>query len=226
VDRITLAGESQYEPARLFPSAECDLDLPTNGIELEEVFSGHEVLSHVSRDEMPTVVDEHVIARLLASPVGGPAGQASCPSLPRKNSDRPGGADFKNPGMAERADLKNLSLLGKAKLEVFPNQRPGRKYWITLNCPEFSSLCPVTGQPDAARIVIRYVPREMIVETKSLKFYLASFRNQPAFNEEIVNRILDDLVSALQPQELIVRGEFAPRGGIQLTTEATYPEPS
>ena len=108
----------------------------------------------------------------------------------------------------------------------FPNQRPGRKYWITLNCPEFSSLCPVTGQPDAARIVIRYVPGDMIVETKSLKFYLASFRNQPAFNEEIVNRILDDLVAALKPQELIVRGEFAPRGGIQLTTEATYPEPS
>ncbi len=138
--------------------------------------------------------------------------------------------------MAEREDLKNLSLLGKAesrlpaspdeaKLEVFPNQRPGRHYWITLNCPEFSSLCPVTGQPDAARLVIRYVPGDVCVETKSLKFYLASFRNQPAFNEEIVNRILDDLVSVLQPRELIVRGEFAPRGGIQLTTEASYPEP-
>ena len=67
-------------------------------------------------------------------------------------------------------------------------------------------------------------PGETIVETKSLKFYLASFRNQPAFNEEIVNRILDDLVAALKPQELVVRGEFAPRGGIQLTSEATYPE--
>lgn len=139
--------------------------------------------------------------------------------------------------MSVREDLNRLSLLGKpetrlpaspdeAKLEIFPNQRPGRRYWITLNCPEFSSLCPVTGQPDSARIVIRYVPGEMIVETKSLKFYLASFRNLPAFNEEIVNRILDDLVAALQPQELIVRGEFAPRGGIQLTTEATFPEPS
>jgi len=154
-----------------------------------------------------------------------------------EKSNRPRSADFKNPGMAEREDLKNLSLLGKpdtrlpscpeeAQLEVFPNQRPGRRYWITLNAPEFSSLCPVTGQPDAARILIRYVPGETIVETKSLKFYLASFRNQPAFNEEIVNRILDDLVAALQPRELIVRGEFAPRGGIQLTTEATYPEPS
>jgi 7-cyano-7-deazaguanine reductase len=139
--------------------------------------------------------------------------------------------------MAARDDLGNLSLLGRAdsrlpsspeeaRLEVFPNQRPGRHYWITLNCPEFSSLCPVTGQPDAARIVIRYVPGETIVETKSLKFYLASFRNQPAFNEEIVNRILDDLAKALHPRELVVRGEFAPRGGIQLTTEATYPEPA
>jgi 7-cyano-7-deazaguanine reductase len=138
--------------------------------------------------------------------------------------------------MSERDDLKKLTLLGKperlpanpdeAKLEVFPNQRPGRRYWVTLNCPEFSSLCPVTGQPDSAKMVIRYVPGETIVETKSLKFYLASFRNQPAFNEEIVNRILDDLVAALEPVEIVVKGEFAPRGGIQLTAEASYPEAS
>lgn len=136
--------------------------------------------------------------------------------------------------MPGREDLEKLSLLGKesrlpaspdeAKLEVFPNQRPGRKYWITLNTSEFSSLCPVTGQPDSAKIEIRYVPGETIVETKSLKYYLASFRNQPSFNEEIVNRILDDLVAALNPRQLVVRGEFAPRGGIQLTTEATFPE--
>jgi len=137
--------------------------------------------------------------------------------------------------MSERDDLKSLSLLGKAgarlpaspeeaRLEVFPNQRPGRRYWITLDCPEFSSLCPVTGQPDSARIVIRYVPGDSCVETKSLKFYLASYRNQAAFNEEIVNRILDDLVRSMRPRELVVRGDFAPRGGIQLTTEATYPE--
>ncbi|MBM3862513.1 MAG: NADPH-dependent 7-cyano-7-deazaguanine reductase QueF [Verrucomicrobia bacterium] len=137
--------------------------------------------------------------------------------------------------MPEREDLNKLSLLGnagsrlpaspeEAKLEVFPNHRPGRHYWITLEAPEFSSLCPVTGQPDSARIVIRYVPDETCVETKSLKFYLASYRNQPAFNEEIVNRILDDLVRVLQPREMIVRGEFAPRGGIRLTAEATHPE--
>ncbi|MCB1129770.1 MAG: NADPH-dependent 7-cyano-7-deazaguanine reductase QueF [Verrucomicrobiae bacterium] len=137
--------------------------------------------------------------------------------------------------MPEREDLEKLTLLGKpetrlpaspeeAELEVFPNHRPGRTYWITLNCPEFSSLCPVTGQPDAAKVVIRYVPGDLCVETKSLKFYLASFRNHPAFNEEIVNRILDDLVKALKPRELHVRGDFAPRGGIQLTTEASFPE--
>lgn len=149
--------------------------------------------------------------------------------------NRPLAVEFQNQAMPAREDLKNLSLLGKtenrlpvspdeAKLDIFPNQRAGRRFWITLNCPEFSSLCPVTGQPDSAKIVIRYVPGEVCVETKSLKFYLASFRNQPAFNEEIVNRILDDLVAVMKPQEIIVRGEFAPRGGIQLTTEATYPD--
>ena len=143
--------------------------------------------------------------------------------------------EFHTPPMSGRDDLNNLSLLGKsenslpanpgdAKLDIFPNLRKGRRYWITLNCPEFSSLCPVTGQPDSARIVIRYVPGDACVETKSLKFYLASFRNHPSFNEEIVNRILDDLVEVMRPQQIIVRGEFAARGGIQLTTEATYPD--
>jgi 7-cyano-7-deazaguanine reductase len=112
----------------------------------------------------------------------------------------------------------------EAKLETFENFRPGRRFWITLDCPEFSSLCPVTGQPDTAHVVIRYVPATRCVETKSLKFYLASFRNLPAFNEEIVNRILDDLVAALDPTELTVRGAFGARGGIQLTCEARHPE--
>lgn len=111
-----------------------------------------------------------------------------------------------------------------AKLETFPNCRPGRRFWITLDCPEFSSLCPVTGQPDTAHIIIRYTPGELCVETKSLKFYLASFRNFPAFNEEVVNRVLDDLVAAMDPSEIEVSGEFSPRGGIQLTTIARHPE--
>ena len=112
----------------------------------------------------------------------------------------------------------------EATLVTFPNSRPARRFWITLDCPEFSSLCPVTGQPDTAHLVIRYVPDERCVETKSLKFYLASFRNLPAFNEEIVNRVLDDLVAAMAPREIVVNGEFSPRGGIQLTAEARYPE--
>ncbi len=137
--------------------------------------------------------------------------------------------------MPGREDLQNLSLLGKsenrlpnspdeATLDRFANLRPGRRYWITLTCPEFSSLCPVTGQPDTANIVIRYIPGDHCVETKSLKFYLASFRNQAAFNEEVVNRILDDLVALMNPQQISVRGDFGSRGGIQLTTEATFPD--
>lgn len=110
----------------------------------------------------------------------------------------------------------------EAVLETFPNCRPGRRYWIHLDCPEFSSLCPVTGQPDTAHLEIRYVPDARCVETKSLKFYLASFRNLPAFNEEIVNRILDDLIAAMDPEELHVRGKFGARGGIQLTCEASH----
>ena len=132
-------------------------------------------------------------------------------------------------------DTSGLSLLGRsqerlpqtpdeAQLETVAYCRPGRHYWVTLEAPEFSSLCPVTGQPDAARLEIRYVPRQRCVETKSLKFYLASFRNFPGFNEEIINRILDDLAAALDPTELVVRGEFAPRGGIRLTCEARIPE--
>ena len=110
----------------------------------------------------------------------------------------------------------------EAELEAFANPRPGREYTITLDCPEFSSLCPITGQPDCARIEIRYTPAEKCVETKSLKFYLASFRNHAAFNEVVVNRILDDLVAACAPAEMTVRGAFGARGGIQLTVEASH----
>ena len=129
----------------------------------------------------------------------------------------------------------DLTLLGKtsafppepsrAILESFPNRNASRRYWITLDCHEFSSLCPVTGQPDYAKIHIRYIPGERCLETKSLKYYLASFRNTPGFNEEIINRIADDLLAVCQPQRLDVRGEFAPRGGISLTVEASHPEP-
>jgi 7-cyano-7-deazaguanine reductase len=114
----------------------------------------------------------------------------------------------------------------EARLEVFPNRNAQRHYTITLDYPEFSSLCPVTGQPDSAHLVIRYVPDQVCVETKSLKFYLASFRNQAAFNEDIVNRILDDLVKVCSPRRASVQGCFSPRGGIQLTTAAFFPNPT
>lgn len=137
--------------------------------------------------------------------------------------------------MTKPSQVKDLTLLGhsenrlpsspeEATLEVFPNRNADRNYWIQLEYPEFSSLCPVTGQPDTAHLVIKYIPDEKCVETKSLKFYLASFRNTPSFNEDIVNRILDDLSGACSPRRMIVRGKFSPRGGIQLTATASYPD--
>ena len=113
----------------------------------------------------------------------------------------------------------------EAKLEVFPNRNAGRNYWIELDYPEFSSLCPVTGQPDTAHLTICYNPDVLCLETKSLKFYLASFRNLPSFNEDIVNRILDELSGACTPRRMIVKGRFSPRGGIRLTATAAFPDP-
>ncbi len=137
--------------------------------------------------------------------------------------------------MSSSTQTKELTLLGnsenrlpqtpeEATLEVFPNRNADRNYWIELDYPEFSSLCPVTGQPDTAHLLIRYIPDEKCVETKSLKYYLASFRNLPSFNEDIVNRILDELKAACSPRKLVVRGKFSPRGGIRLTAEARYPD--
>ncbi len=131
---------------------------------------------------------------------------------------------------------RDLTLLGRsdqrlpaspeeAVLETFENRSKDRDYWVHLDCPEFSSLCPVTGQPDTARIQIRYVPAACCLETKSVKFYLASFRNHPAFNEEIVNRVLGDLVAACKPRQMVVRGDFSSRGGIRLTAQAGFPDP-
>lgn len=109
-----------------------------------------------------------------------------------------------------------------AKLEAFANKSPQRPYRIMLDTHEFSSLCPVTGQPDSCHLTITYVPAAHCVETKSLKYYLASYRNYPAFNEQIVNRIVDDLVAAIEPAWLKVEGRFSPRGGIQLTAIAEH----
>lgn len=109
-----------------------------------------------------------------------------------------------------------------ATLETFPNRFPKRNYTISFDCEDFTSLCPVTGQPDFAQLHIEYVADKLCLETKSLKFYLASYRNTKSFNEEIVNRILDDLLAACAPRQMRVHGEFAARGGIQLTVEAEH----
>lgn len=108
-------------------------------------------------------------------------------------------------------------------LETFENRSPHRDYWITFDCPEFTSMCPVTGQPDFAEITIRYVPDKLCIETKSLKFYLASFRHTRSFNEEIVNRILEDLVGVCSPRRMEVHGKFSARGGISVTVDASHP---
>src|SRR6266481_2518634 len=112
-----------------------------------------------------------------------------------------------------------------AQLETFPNPAR-RKFWIHFETSDFTSLCPVTGQADFAKIEIDYVPDKLCVESKSLKFYLASFRNERAFNEAVANRILDDLVRACQPREANITASFSARGGIALTVRASFPDRS
>jgi len=113
----------------------------------------------------------------------------------------------------------------EAKIETFPNPKPGRAYTIRLDCPDFTSLCPVTGQPDFAEILLEYVPDKLCLETKSLKLYLASYRNTRAFNEDVINKILDQLVQACQPRQMKIEGKFAPRGGLSLCVIAEHPNP-
>src|SRR5258708_26546757 len=134
----------------------------------------------------------------------------------------------------KNAKYSSLTLLGRpvtqypnapsAKtIETFPNEYANRHYLIKFECADFTSLCPITGQPDFAKITIEYVPAARCVETKSLKFYLASYRNTRSFNEEIVNRILDDVIAACSPHEALVYGEVASPGGISLSLDASYP---
>jgi 7-cyano-7-deazaguanine reductase len=110
-------------------------------------------------------------------------------------------------------------------LETFPNPRPERDYEIAMECPEFTCVCPRTGQPDFATLRIRYVPGPLCIELKSLKLYLGSYRNEGAFHEAVTNRILDDLVEALQPRSMTVVGDFNVRGGIHTTVRAEYQRP-
>ena len=130
-------------------------------------------------------------------------------------------------GLTEGSDLDGLTLLGRdarpeRRLETFPNHHPGRDYVVTLATNEFTCLCPATGQPDFAEITIQYTPGERILESKSLKLYLWSFRDQGTFHEHVANVILDDLVQALAPRWCKVTARFAVRGGIGITVEAEH----
>ncbi len=107
-------------------------------------------------------------------------------------------------------------------LETFENQYAHRPYEIEIICPEFTSVCPRTGQPDFGTITLRYVPRQKCVELKSLKFYLQKYRNEGIFYEHLTNRILDDLVAVLAPERMTVTARFNPRGGITTTVTAEY----
>ena len=109
-------------------------------------------------------------------------------------------------------------------LETFENPKPQRAYEIRFECPEFTCLCPMTGQPDFATIRIRYTPRERCVELKSLKLYLWSYRNEGAFHEAVTNKILDDLVAVVRPRSMTVEGDFLVRGGIHTVVEVSYRE--
>ncbi len=108
-------------------------------------------------------------------------------------------------------------------LDSFPNPKPERDYEIRFECPEFTCLCPKTGQPDFATISIEYVPDKKCVELKSLKLYLWSYRDEGAFHEAVTNKILDDLVAATEPRTMTVTGEFWVRGGITTVVQASHP---
>ena len=110
-------------------------------------------------------------------------------------------------------------------LETFENRHQDNDYWVQFNCPEFTSLCPITGQPDFAEIKIAYIPAQRMVESKSLKLYLFSFRNHGDFHEDCVNTIMKDLVALMLPKYIEVIGLFTPRGGISIYPYANYGQP-
>jgi 7-cyano-7-deazaguanine reductase len=119
--------------------------------------------------------------------------------------------------------LAGMSTKPSKEIATFPNPAPERDYEIRFDCPEFTCVCPLTGQPDFATFRITYVPDRLCVELKSLKLYLWSFRDEGHFHEAVTNRILDDLVRALEPRRMRVEGDFAVRGGIHTVVVVAYP---
>ena len=138
--------------------------------------------------------------------------------------------------MRTEQELGGVTLLGDTRvkyptdydptlLEAFENKHPENEYLVTFNCPEFTSLCPKTGQPDFATIIINYIPRLRMVESKSLKLYLFSFRNHGDFHEDCVNIIMKDLIRLMEPKYIEVWGKFTPRGGISIDPYCNYGKP-
>ena len=136
----------------------------------------------------------------------------------------------------EKNEMGDISLLGNKKnvypdnyapemLETFVNKHPDNDYFVKFNCPEFTSLCPITGQPDFATITISYVPDVKMVESKSLKLYLFRFRNHGDFHEDCVNVIMKDLIKIMEPKYIEVWGKFTPRGGISIDPYCNYGKP-
>ena len=132
----------------------------------------------------------------------------------------------KNEGLLQLGQKTQYSMnYAPEVLETFENRHQDNDYWVQFNCPEFTSLCPITGQPDFAEIKILYIPGERMVESKSLKLYLFSFRNHGDFHEDCVNTIMKDLVKLMQPKYIEVVGIFTPRGGISIYPYANYGRP-
>lgn len=146
---------------------------------------------------------------------------------------RPAPAKQKNPTKAETAGLTKLGKPAAFRfdspdvgiLEAFPNRYPGRDYVIRFEHPEFTSLCPMTGQPDFGRIVVTYAPAEKCVESKSFKLYMGAFRNHGSFMESLTNKIADDLVALLSPRRLTVEGLFNVRGGTSISVRVEHLAP-
>lgn len=129
-------------------------------------------------------------------------------------------------------DLKNLGNQSKylfdystEMLESFDNKHQENDTWVKFNCPEFTSLCPITGQPDFATIYLSYIPDQKLVESKSLKLYLFSFRNHGAFHEDCINIIMKDLIKLMEPKYIEVWGKFLPRGGLSIDPYCNYGKP-
>ena len=138
--------------------------------------------------------------------------------------------------MRTKEEVQDITLLGQKNvkynfnyrpdvLETFDNKHPEHDYWVKFNCPEFTTLCPITGQPDFGTIYISYIPDIKMVESKSLKLYLFSFRNNGDFHEDVVNIIMKDLIKLMNPKYIEVWGKFLPRGGISIDPYTNYGRP-